>query len=132
MNGKESGSVRVTVALKKPLQEITDRTNFKALEVLCTIILKSSKDLTNNSLAGEWEHIVVSNIKRFIPDSVKQTWREWRASMKKAEAQIEGSNEVSEHVEMAGWGVEEADKANKSDASTCPPKPIRTFLHHFN
>jgi hypothetical protein len=38
--------------------------------------------------------------------------------MKKTEQSIEGSNDVSEHVEMAGWGVEEADRANKMDASS--------------
>lgn len=38
--------------------------------------------------------------------------------MKKAEHDVTGSDQVSEHVEMAGWGVEEADKANKMDAST--------------
>jgi hypothetical protein len=75
------------------------------------------QNIANSLPAGEWEHIVVSNVKRFIPESVKQTWHEWRVSMKKAEHDIEGSNEVSDHVEMAGWGVEEADKANKSHAS---------------
>ena len=38
--------------------------------------------------------------------------------MKKAEHDVTGSDQISEHVEMAGWGVEEADKANKMDAST--------------
>ena len=37
--------------------------------------------------------------------------------MKKTEHDITGGDQVSEHVEMAGWGVEEADKANKMDAS---------------
>ena len=37
--------------------------------------------------------------------------------MKKAEHDMTGSDQVSEHVEMAGWGVEEADEANKMDAS---------------
>lgn len=72
--------------------------------------------------------MVVSNIKRFIPESVKQTWHEWRASMKKEEHAIAGNNEVSDHVEMAGWGVEEADKANKTDASTYPPSSIPSNL----
>ena len=63
----------------------------------------------------------MSNIKRFIPESVKQTWHEWRAAMKKEEHALAGNNEVSDHVEMAGWGVEEAEKANKSEASKHPP-----------
>lgn len=72
----------------------------------------------NSHLTGEWEHAIVSTVKRFIPESFKHTWHDWRMSMKKTEYDIEGSNQVSEHVDMAGWGVEEADKANKMDAST--------------
>jgi hypothetical protein len=82
---------------------------------------------TNYSLAGEWEHAILSNIKKFIPDSVKQTWREWRASMKKAEQDIPGGEEVGERVEMAGWGVEEADQNYKAEASTwCPTPSLRS------
>jgi hypothetical protein len=62
--------------------------------------------------------VVVSNIKKAIPDSVKTMWREWRASMKKASSDIPGGEEIGEGIEMAGWGVEEADKKNKSEAST--------------
>jgi hypothetical protein len=79
--------------------------------------------ITKNYIAGEWEHTLVSAIKGFIPDSAKRTWHDWRVSMKKTEHDIEGSNEISKHVEMAGWGVEEADKANKMDASTYPLVP---------
>jgi hypothetical protein len=38
--------------------------------------------------------------------------------MKKAEHDVTGNQEISEHVEMAGWGVEEATERNKSEAST--------------
>ena len=37
--------------------------------------------------------------------------------MKNAEREITGDDEISEHVEMVGWGVEEASEANKRDAS---------------
>lgn len=40
--------------------------------------------------------------------------------MKQAEREITGSDEISEHVEMAGWGVEEATEANKKEASKYP------------
>ena len=30
-----------------------------------------------------------------------------------------GGEEINSHVEMAGWGVEEAEKRNKSEASRC-------------
>ncbi|KAG0652548.1 Amino-alpha-acetyltransferase 2, partial [Hyphodiscus hymeniophilus] len=78
---------------------------------------------------GEWEHIVVSNVENFIPDSVKQTWHDWRASMKKEENEIAGSNDISEHVEMAGWGVEEAEKANKSNASLATQLALAYAIH---
>jgi len=48
--------------------------------------------------------------------------------MKKAEHEIGGNNDVSEQVEMAGWVVEEGEKANgRSDASTysCLLTPTR-------
>lgn len=37
--------------------------------------------------------------------------------MKKAERETIGGEEINDHVEMAGWGVEEADQKNKSEAS---------------
>lgn len=66
---------------------------------------------------GEWEESFLSFVKRIIPDSVKQTWHDWRTSMKKAEAEIQGATKVDETVAMAGWGVEEAEAKNKKDAS---------------
>jgi hypothetical protein len=78
-------------------------------------------ELTAAASIGEWEHIIVSNIKKLIPESVKITWHDWRESMKKAERQVTGSQEVSDHADMAGWGVEEAEQRNKAEASTCPP-----------
>lgn len=64
---------------------------------------------------------MVSNIKKAIPDSVKTAWSEWRASVKEASSGIPGGEEIGEGIEMAGWGVEEADKKNKSEASMyCP------------
>ncbi|TVY83818.1 putative N-terminal acetyltransferase [Lachnellula suecica] len=78
---------------------------------------------------GEWEHIVVSNIKKVIPDSVKQTWNEWRASMKKTEHEVTGSETASEHVEMVGWGVEEAEEKNKKNASLATQLALAYAIH---
>lgn len=39
--------------------------------------------------------------------------------MRKAEHDLTGGEQVSDHVQMAGWGVEEATARNKMDASTC-------------
>jgi len=60
----------------------------------------------------------VSHIKQIIPDSVFQKWHEWRGAMK-TELKGSGGEQISEHVEMAGWGVEEADARNKTEASMC-------------
>lgn len=38
--------------------------------------------------------------------------------MKKASSDYPGGEEIEDGIEMAGWGVEEADKKNKSEAST--------------
>ena len=59
----------------------------------------------------------MSNIKRLIPQSVEAKWHEYKEAVKQAERQMTGKQEVSEHVEMAGWGVEEAQERNKKDAS---------------
>ena len=63
---------------------------------------------------------MISNVSKVIPEGVKKTWRDWRQSMKGVEKDVTGSNHGSEGVEMAGWGVEEADMKNKSEASMCP------------
>ncbi|TVY88763.1 putative N-terminal acetyltransferase [Lachnellula willkommii] len=78
---------------------------------------------------GEWEHIVVSNVKKMIPDSVKQTWHDWRVSMKKAEHEHFGNEEISDAVEMAGWGVEEAEEKNKMDASLATQLALAYAIH---
>ena len=46
--------------------------------------------------------------------------------MKKAEREHIGGEEINDTVEMAGWGVEEAEQKNKMDASKClsPFSPI--------
>ena len=68
---------------------------------------------------GEWEHTVIESVKSVIPESVSTTWHDWRKSLKKAEHDLAGSDDFSEGVEMAGWGVEEAEKQNKAEASKC-------------
>jgi hypothetical protein len=37
--------------------------------------------------------------------------------MKKATREVTGDDTINDGVEMAGWGVEEAEKNNKRDAS---------------
>lgn len=53
--------------------------------------------------------------------------RYW-SSLKSVETEKLGDDGISEKVEMAGWGVEEASERNKEEASkscepTLPPQP---------
>jgi hypothetical protein len=84
-----------------------------------------------NIHVGEWEHVLVSNLKKFVPQSVQDTFHEWRGAMKKTEHDSTGSEHVSDAVEMAGWGVEEAEKKHKAEASMSRPytRPF-PFLSH--
>ncbi|KAK6583050.1 hypothetical protein PZA11_004126 [Diplocarpon coronariae] len=78
---------------------------------------------------GHWEDVVVTNVKKLIPDSVEKFWHEWRASMKTAEQELTGNDAVSEGVEMAGWGVEEATENNKTDASLATRLALAYAIH---
>jgi hypothetical protein len=71
----------------------------------------------------------VSNIAKVIPDSVKTNWKEWRAAMKKASSGIPGAEEIGDGVEMAGWGVEEAEERNKSEASLATQLALAYAIH---
>ena len=59
----------------------------------------------------------MSTVKRLIPEAVKQQWRDWRQALRKEEMEHTGSDDFSDGLEMASWGVEEASEANKRDAS---------------
>ncbi|PBP18789.1 peptide alpha-N-acetyltransferase [Diplocarpon rosae] len=78
---------------------------------------------------GHWEEVVVTNVKKLIPDSAEKFWHEWRASMKTAEQELTGNDAVSEGVEMSGWGVEEATENNKKDASLATRLALAYAIH---
>jgi hypothetical protein len=80
-------------------------------------------------LQGELEHMIVENVKKVIPESVARTWHDWRSSMKQAEKDAAGSEKINEGVEMAGWGVEEAEEANKKDASLATQLALAYAIH---
>jgi hypothetical protein len=52
-----------------------------------------------------------------VPESVRNRWNEYRKALKESEQEQLGNGDISQRVEMAGWGVEEAEKRNKSEAS---------------
>lgn len=68
---------------------------------------------------GKVEHYVVSSVSQFIPETVRQKWHEYWRSVKSAEIETLGHDAISDKVEMAGWGVEEAQKHHKEEASMC-------------
>ncbi|KAI8624823.1 hypothetical protein F5Y19DRAFT_480202 [Xylariaceae sp. FL1651] len=78
---------------------------------------------------GELEHFVVSNVKKVIPQSVRERWNEYRKALKEAEREQLGNDEISEHVEMAGWGVEEAQQRNKAEASLGTQLALAYAIH---
>jgi hypothetical protein len=78
---------------------------------------------------GEWEHIVVSNVQKVIPESVKKSWHDWRESVKQAELNMTGKEKINDGVEMAGWGVEEAEANNKRDASLATQLALAYAIH---
>lgn len=70
---------------------------------------------------AEAEHYVVSNIKKIIPEGIKQWWHDYRSALKKASNERLGE-EATKDVEMAGWGVAEAEEKNQAEASkSCFP-----------
>lgn len=72
-------------------------------------------------MLGKIEHWVVSNFKAMIPESVKEKWNGYWAAVKKVESEKMGDDEITDKVEMVGWGVEEAQQRNKEEASTYNP-----------
>ncbi|KAF4471062.1 N-acetyltransferase NAT2 [Fusarium albosuccineum] len=64
------------------------------------------------------EHYIVSSFKQMIPESVRETWRQYWQSFRKAEAQALGDDDISDKMEMATWGVEKAEERNRADATT--------------
>jgi len=49
--------------------------------------------------------------------------------MKKAEQEMTGNDDISEHVEMVGWGVEEASEANSKNASLATQLALAYAIH---
>ena len=52
---------------------------------------------------------------------MREFWSQHWSSVKEAEKEELGDDQISEKVEMAGWGVEEAQERHDEEASTFPP-----------
>ncbi|KAH9885175.1 hypothetical protein F4778DRAFT_514215 [Xylariomycetidae sp. FL2044] len=78
---------------------------------------------------GKLEHWIVSNAKKLVPQSVQDKWHEYQKALKQAEMENLGNDDISEHVEMAGWGVQEADARNKAEASLGTQLALAYAIH---
>lgn len=59
----------------------------------------------------------MSSVKTMIPDTVRDKFHALWSSLKREETKHLGNDDVSEAVEMAGWGVEKASERNQEEAS---------------
>ncbi|KAI0421338.1 hypothetical protein F5X98DRAFT_329374 [Xylaria grammica] len=75
---------------------------------------------------GELEHMIVSQVSNVIPDSIRDRWNEYRSALKKARQ--EQSND-DEQAEVVGWGVEQADQRNKTEASLGTQLALAYAIH---
>jgi len=73
---------------------------------------------TNTTLfIAEAEHFVVSHVQKVIPQGAQDWWHEYRKAQKGAEKEVVSNSDVADGVEMAGWGVREAEERNQAEAS---------------
>ncbi|ROT34466.1 hypothetical protein SODALDRAFT_129769 [Sodiomyces alkalinus F11] len=102
---------------------------YLALSVLdfpfCYLLVK----VVGTDKIGAMEHWVVSHTQALIPEAVQNKWRESRAAFKKAEMERLGSDMISEHIEMASWGVEKADERNRAEASLGTQLALAYAIH---
>ncbi|KAM0461125.1 hypothetical protein ACHAPV_004439 [Trichoderma viride] len=82
--------------------------------------------LVGTERIGQFEQYVVTNV---IPESVRTTWNEWRQSLKKEEKSHLGNSNISDSVEMAGWGVEQAQERNREEASLATQLALAYAIH---
>ncbi|TQS33578.1 hypothetical protein Golomagni_06072 [Golovinomyces magnicellulatus] len=78
---------------------------------------------------GKIEHYIVSAVKTVIPESVRNKFHELWSSLKKKETKHLGNDDVSETVEMAGWGVEKASERNSEEASLATQLALAYAIH---
>ncbi|KAK1750620.1 hypothetical protein QBC47DRAFT_309784 [Echria macrotheca] len=75
---------------------------------------------------AEVEHVVVSNVQKFIPEQVKAAWHEWRHP-KKTESEGEAGDSM---VQAAGWGVKEADERTAQEGASLATQLALAYAIH--
>lgn len=102
---------------------------YAALSVLdfpfCFLLVK----IVGTERIAKLEHYVVSAVKQVIPESAQNRWHEYWRSVKQAEMEALGDDEISDKVEMVGWGVEEASQRNKEGASLATQLALAYAIH---
>ncbi|KAM4065609.1 peptide alpha-N-acetyltransferase [Hirsutella rhossiliensis] len=78
---------------------------------------------------GKIEHFVISNVKAIVPESARQKWHGYCHAVKEAENQQLGNDNISDKVEMAGWGVKEAQERNEEEASLATQLALAYAIH---
>lgn len=67
--------------------------------------------------AAQAEHFVVSHVQKVIPQGAKDWWHEYRKAQKGAEKEATSNDDTINELELAGWGVKEAEERNQAEAS---------------
>ncbi|KJZ79652.1 hypothetical protein HIM_01121 [Hirsutella minnesotensis 3608] len=102
---------------------------YLALSVLdfpfCFLLVR----IVGTDTIGKIEHVVVSNVAKVIPEPVKRKWNEYWHAIKDAEANTLGDDQISDKVEMAGWGVKEAQEKNEEEASLATQLALAYAIH---
>ncbi|KAK3685480.1 hypothetical protein B0T22DRAFT_219306 [Podospora appendiculata] len=79
---------------------------------------------------AEVEEIVVRNVQKVIPERAKEFWYDYRAALKTNEREEFGNNNISEGVEMAGWGVREAEEKRKQEGASLATQLALAYAIH--
>ncbi|KAG6117322.1 hypothetical protein E4U13_001180 [Claviceps humidiphila] len=77
---------------------------------------------------GKAERYVMSSVSQFIPEGVRQKWHEYWHSNKETAIETLGKD-VVDKTEMVGWGVEEAQKHHREEASLATQLALAYAIH---
>ncbi|KAK1700492.1 peptide alpha-N-acetyltransferase Nat2 [Colletotrichum godetiae] len=130
-----NGTAKESLSLSQRLKKLSREYGWSAVGVylalsvldfpFCFLLVR----IVGTDRIGQLEHWVVSHVQKVIPDSVKTWWTEYRAALSKAETEQLGNNDISDAVEKATWGVEEAQRANKAEASLGTQLALAYAIH---
>lgn len=63
------------------------------------------------------EQWVMGHVRAMVPEGAKEWWREYSEALRGAEKEQLGDNSITDDMDKASWGIEEADERNKVEAS---------------